>query len=59
MKDWQVDLIIERDDLDARIKAISGSAYDNVFDICNHAERLYHMTKYLQSLDREIASWTT
>ena len=54
MKDWQVDLIRERDTLEIKIKSIFASSYDNV---CDHAERLYHMTKYLQSLDKKILSW--
>ncbi len=50
---WQRDVIEERDDLEIKIKWYAHT-YDN---ICMYAERLYHMTKYFQSLDREILSW--
>ncbi len=58
MKDWQVDLIIERDELEIKIRKLSFPK-DNMYNICKYAERLYHLTKYLQSLDKEIASWST
>lgn len=55
MKDWQVDLIIERDLLENRIMLDKEPIA--LHDICVYAERLYHRTKLIQSLDKEIASW--
>jgi len=57
MLDWQTDVVRERDALVTRLYATRVSYNDSLKHICEHAELVYHMTKYLQSLDREIASW--
>ncbi len=51
------DMISDRDDLKEKISsAISNMAYD-VPDAMAQVERLYHMTQYWASLNKEIESW--
>lgn len=60
MKAWQVIMVGERDDLEIQVRRHYGSSPNikgGLLELCNWTDRLYHMTKYLQSVDKEIASW--
>lgn len=59
MKDWQVELMTERDRLGIRVKAFYNTLIvnDSLDELCNWVDQMYHMTRYIRALDKEIARW--
>ena len=51
------DMILERDELEIRIHRYYNHKHHtkNLFELCERVDRLYHMTRYIRSLDKEIA----